>query len=61
LRILLCIGNIALFFRPVVRLFGRQFLLFDVGGAIGICGMAMMVAWAALRHTRQLYNAERLP
>lgn len=61
LRVLLCIGNIALFWRPVVRLAGRQFLLFDVGGAIGICGMLAMLIWASVRHTRQLYNAERLP
>ena len=61
LRLLLCIGNIALFYRPVVRIFGRQFLLFDVGGAIGIAGMGAMLIWSAVRHTRALYNAERLP
>jgi archaetidylinositol phosphate synthase len=61
LRLLLCIGNIALFYRPVVTLFGRHFLLFDIGGSIGIAGMAAMLIWAAIRHTRQLYNAERLP
>ncbi|HUI58253.1 MAG TPA: hypothetical protein VLY04_24940 [Bryobacteraceae bacterium] len=61
LRLLLCIGNIALFFRPVVGLFGRRFLLFDVGGTIGILGMSLMLIWASIRHTRQLYNAERLP
>ena len=61
LRLLLCIGNIALFFRPVVKLFGRQFLLFDIGGSIGIVGMAAMLVWSSVRHTRQLYNAERLP
>ena len=61
MRLLLCIGNIALFFRPVVGLFGRKYLLFDVGGVVGIAGMAMMLVWAAVRHTRQLYNAERLP
>lgn len=61
LRLLLCIGNIALFYRPVVKLFGRQFLLFDVGGAVGIMGMSLMLIWAAVRHTRELYNAERLP
>jgi archaetidylinositol phosphate synthase len=61
LRLLLCIGNIALFYRPVVKLFGRQFLLFDVGGAIGIVGMALMLIWSAVRHTRMLYDAERLP
>jgi archaetidylinositol phosphate synthase len=61
LRVLLCIGNLALFWRPVVKLAGRQYLLFDVGGAIGICGMLAMLIWASVRHTRQLYNAERLP
>src|SRR5882757_5184819 len=61
LRVLLCIGNIALFWRPVVKLAGRQYLLFDVGGAIGICGMLAMLIWASIRHTRQLYDAERLP
>jgi archaetidylinositol phosphate synthase len=61
LRLLLCIGNIALFFVPVVNLSGRQFLLFDVGGAIGIAGMALMLIWSAFRHTRMLYRAERLP
>jgi archaetidylinositol phosphate synthase len=61
LRILLMIGNLALFWRPWVHLFGNEYRLFDVGGAIGIAGMAMMVVWSALRHTIQLYNAERLP
>ena len=60
LRLLLCIGNLALFQWPVVNLLGRRVLLFDVGGAIGIAGMALMLVWSALRHTRQLYNAERL-
>jgi phosphatidylglycerophosphate synthase len=61
LRVLLCIGNIALFYRPEVLLLGRRFLLFDIGGAIGIAGMALMLVWSAVRHTRQLYEAERLP
>ncbi len=60
LRALLCIGNIALFRYAVVTLFGRKFLLFDVGGAVGILGMSVMVIVAAIRHTRVLYNAERL-
>jgi archaetidylinositol phosphate synthase len=61
LRLLLCIGNIALFFQPVVKLSGREFLLFDIGGAIGIAGMALMLIWSAIGHTRMLYRAERLP
>src|SRR5882762_8884166 len=47
LRVLLCIGNIALFYRPVVRLFGREYLLFDIGGTVGICGMGLMLIWSA--------------
>jgi hypothetical protein len=61
LRLLLCIGNIALFYRPVVGLMGHRYLLFDVGGAIGIVGMGLMMIWSSLRHTIQLYKAERLP
>jgi archaetidylinositol phosphate synthase len=61
LRILLAIGNIVLLFRPVVRLFGESYRLFDIGGIVGIVGMALMVVTAAIRHTRELYNAERLP
>ncbi len=60
LRLLLCAGNVALFFRPVVNLFGSSYLLFDVGGAVGIAGMGAMLVWSAVRHARQLYLAERL-
>jgi hypothetical protein len=61
LRLLLCIGNIALFYHPEVGILGRRFLLFDIGGSVGIAGMALMLVWSAVRHTRQLYEAERLP
>lgn len=58
LRLLLMIGNIVLFFKPVVRLFGREYLLFDVGGVIGLAGMSLMLVTAAVKHTRALYRAE---
>ena len=58
LRILLIIGNIALLYKPVVHLFGRAYLLFDVGGAIGIAGMTLMLLSAAAKHTVALYRAE---
>ncbi len=60
LRILLMIGNVALFWRPVVRIFGARYLLFDVGGAIGIAGMILMLLTAVARHTAALYRLERL-
>src|ERR1700680_4795042 len=61
LRILLAIGNIALFYRPVVHLLGGSYRLFDVRGAVGIAGMAIMLVTAVIRHTILLYRAERLP
>jgi phosphatidylglycerophosphate synthase len=62
LRLLLCLGNLAIFLRgPAAKLVGREFLLFDIGGICGIVGMSAMLVWTALRHTRQLYEAERLP
>ncbi len=61
LRVLLAAGNIALLFTPVVRIFGGRYLLFDVGGVIGIAGMAVMLVVASIRNTRALYRAEPLP
>ena len=61
LRVLLMIGNIALFYRPVVKLFGNSYLLFDVGGAIGIGGMAFMLVTAVAKHTAALDRAEPIP
>jgi len=61
LRILLCIGNVALYFHgPMGKVFGQEYRIFDIGGAIGIAGMAAMLVWSAVRHTRELYEAERL-
>ena len=61
LRLLLVAGNIALFWRPMVTLAGHRFLLFDVGGVVGIVGMALMLVASSLRNTVALYRAERLP
>jgi len=61
LRILLMIGNVALLWRPWVRLFGGTYRLFDIGGLVGIAGFALMLVNAAVRHTVELYRAERLP
>lgn len=60
LRLLLIAGNIALLHNPMARLFGRQFLLFDVGGMIGFIGMSLMFIVTVARHTATLYRAERV-
>lgn len=58
LRILLIIGNLALFRWPVVL--GHRYRLFDVGGAIALLGMAAMLVFITARNTFRLYQEERL-
>jgi archaetidylinositol phosphate synthase len=60
LRLLLIAGNIALLYKPLVLLAGKEYLLFDVGGAIGILGLATAAVWSAVKHGMFLYRAERL-
>lgn len=61
LRILLAVGNLALFWKPVVHLFGRSFRLFDVGGVVGLAGMGLMVVVFTIQNTTRLYREERIP
>ena len=58
LRLLLIIGNIALLYKPVVMLAGKQYLLFDVGGVAGIAGMGAALVWSIARHTVYLHRAD---
>jgi archaetidylinositol phosphate synthase len=60
LRILLAVGNLALLWKPVVHLFGARYRLFDIGGAIGIAGMASMVVVFTVKNTIRLYREERI-
>jgi phosphatidylglycerophosphate synthase len=60
IRLLLIAGNLALLWRPHAVLFGRAFLLFDVGGLVAIAGMMFMAVSGAVRHTAQLYREEPL-
>lgn len=61
LRILLCIGNLVLLAGETKGQIGdREFLLFDIGGLVGVAGMTLMLLWAVYKHTVQLYNEERL-
>jgi len=58
LRILLALGNLALLRWPMV-LHG-QCRLFDVGGAIGLIGMAAMLVFFTLTNGHRLYCQERM-
>lgn len=61
LRILLSIGNIAVFFRPYTQLFGVTFRVFDVGGAIALVCLVAALITRAITHGRLLYRLEPLP
>lgn len=61
MRLLLIAGNIALFSKPWVLLGGRQYLLFDVGGILGIAGISFAFVWSLVKHAAYLYHVERLP
>jgi phosphatidylglycerophosphate synthase len=60
LRILLAVGNLALLWKPVVHLFGGKYRLFDVGGAIGLAGMALTVVAFTIQNTVRLYREETI-
>jgi archaetidylinositol phosphate synthase len=61
LRILLAAGTIRLMRSDSVSLFGHRWLLFDVGGAVGIAGLLLTFAMAAIRNGVALYREEKLP
>jgi phosphatidylglycerophosphate synthase len=58
LRILLSIGNTVLFWHPRAKIFGHEYLLFDIGFAIGTVALAIILVQAAVKHTVQLYKEE---
>lgn len=58
LRLLLAIGNVALFRWPIVLT--GHYRLFDIGGTIGLIGMTAMVLFFTVRNIRRLYQEERI-
>jgi len=58
LRLLLAVGNLALLRWPVVL--HHQYRLFDIGGAIGLAGMTLMVIFFTIRNGYRLYCEERI-
>jgi phosphatidylglycerophosphate synthase len=60
IRILLALGNTALWFHPDARVFGSTYRVFDVGGVVAIAGMSLMLIVSAILNTVKLYRAESL-
>jgi phosphatidylglycerophosphate synthase len=60
LRILLAIGTLVLFVKPVVTIAGRALPLFDAGGIVAAIVLAITAVVATIRHVRELYLAEPL-
>ncbi|HEV8129663.1 MAG TPA: CDP-alcohol phosphatidyltransferase family protein [Acidobacteriota bacterium] len=60
LRILLAIGNIFVLFKREVEVFGREYLFYDVSGAIATLSLAVVLVISVIRHTRDLYQAEKI-
>jgi archaetidylinositol phosphate synthase len=58
LRLLLVAGNLALLWRPEVHFFDGKYRLFDVGGVIGLAGMAAVLICFTWQNTLRLYRAE---
>ncbi len=58
LRILLAIGNAALFLRPTTNVAGTGLTPFDIGGIIGAIGLIGVFGYSAIRNTRRLYRQE---
>lgn len=61
LRILLAAGTFQLMRSSSVNMFGQQWLLFDLGGAVAIGGLLVAFTASALRNGIALYREERLP
>jgi phosphatidylserine synthase len=61
MRLLLVIGNLFLTHSAYTRMFGRRFLLYDVGGVIAMAAMALILLVSSIRNTHALYELERLP
>ncbi len=58
LRLLLAVGNLAVLRWPLVL--HRHYRLFDVGGAVGVIGMTLMLIAFTIKNGYQLYRAERI-
>jgi archaetidylinositol phosphate synthase len=61
IRILLGLGNVALWLNPQISVPLVSWRLFDFGGAVAAAGMGVMVVVATACHATKLYRLEQLP
>ncbi len=58
LRILLAIGNLFALRRPTALVMGQEYLLFDIGFAVGTVALVLILVQATVSHTVNLYKEE---
>jgi phosphatidylglycerophosphate synthase len=61
IRIMLSLGNVALWFHPDARIFGSTYRVFDIGGIAAIGLMALILIVSTLLNTIKLYRQEPIP
>src|SRR5260370_33492634 len=61
IRILLALGNAALWVYPDTRIFGSSYRVFDVGGIAAMAGMAVVFRFSGICHTVYLVCAATAP
>ena len=59
LRILLVVGNLALFLHPTTTILGKTYHLFDVGGLVAIAGLGLTLVASVVMNTRALPKRSR--
>lgn len=61
LRIVLAIGTLVLFKKPIVNIGSGSYLLCDVGGIVAITILGALTIYSVVQNTARLYREERLP
>ncbi|HUI42897.1 MAG TPA: CDP-alcohol phosphatidyltransferase family protein [Terriglobia bacterium] len=61
LRILLAVGNLALWVKPMMRVAGLTYRLMDFGGSVAIAGLVLTLIVTTAMHTVRLYREETRP
>ena len=61
MRIIVCIGNIVLLFKPTATIAGKTYLLCDISGIVGMVVLVGLAILSSIKNTIRLYNEERLP